>query len=464
MKNFLRILLPALALPVLFISCEKRNNDAHGTGIAEFSVSMTAPVNESSPKSDSVITALHLLISVTDLSGNPVFTDKLIPLYAFGTSFMSENLQMESGDYRLIKFLVMDPAGKIIHAAPVAGSEMAYLVMRPLPLQFRIAPDEVTRIAPEVLSVGDLTPEKFGYAAFGIQVIKPLEFWTYCIIDNPLWMRPILLTQAKLTISTPSGWRYSFRLAEKLNHLIIRGGSTVYYFLLEKDGYTPQRLQFTAEELRKTTADNPLVLKIPYDAQVNVIELQPGPRKGIDAMVSNLGPDRNFGDYKYFETTFLSEPLLTVMRSNRSLLRFDLDTLPKSAVIRRAMLTLSYDIPVPFDPSYATDVLPSPGIRWYGAVLQQIVEPWDEYKVTWNTVPKTIERNQVYLPPFIRNVNRIEIDVTRLFTPIPELAVPNYGMLFRLWPDDQFPGFRFASSDYPEANMRPKLKIFYTIN
>jgi hypothetical protein len=463
MKNLLKILAPVLALPVLFISCEKRNTDAPGTGTAEFSVSMPAPVNKAS-KSDSLVAAMQLMISVEDLSGNQVFTDKLIPVYAFGTSFMSENLEMQSGDYKLTKFLVIDASGKVIYASPVAGSELAYLVMRPLPLQFRIAPDVVTRIAPEVLSVGDLTPEKFGYVSFGIQVIKPLDFFTYCIIDNPYWMGPILLTEAKLTISTPSGWRYTFRLGQKVNHLIIRGGSPVYYFLLEKEGYAPQKLQFTAEELKKATADNPLILKLPFDSRLNVLELQPGPETGIDAMVSNLAPDQNFGDYKYFETTFLSEPVLTVMRSNRSLLRFDLNNLPKSAVIKRVTLTLSYDIPVPFDPVYATDVLPSPGIRWYGAVLQQIIEPWDEHKVTWNTVPKTIERNQVYVPPFNRNVNRIEVDVTRLFTPVPELNVPNYGMFFRLWPEDQFPGFRFASSDYPEENMRPKLKIFYTTN
>jgi hypothetical protein len=462
MKTILKILLPALALPVLFISCEKRNTDNPGIGIAEFTLDMPAPVNKS--KSDSVVAVMHLLVSVEDLSGNPVFTDKMIPLYTFGTSFMSENLEMESGDYKLTKFLVIDASGKVIYAAPVAGSQMAYLVLRPLPLQFRIAPDELTRIAPEVLSVGDLTPEKFGYAAFGIQVIKPLEFWTYCIIDNPLWVGPILLTEAKLTIGASNGWKYTFRLGAKLNNLYIRGGSEIYFFLLEKEGFLPQKFQFTAGQLKATTPDNPLMLKIPFDSQLKVVELQPGPAKGIDAMVSNLSPNLNYGDYRYFETTFLSEPVLTVMRSNRSLLRFDLDTLPKSAVIKRVMLTLSYDIPVPFDPGYATDVLPSPGIRWYGAVLQQVIEPWNEHTVTWNTVPKTIERNQVYVPPFIRNVNRIEIDVTRLFIPVPDMTVPNYGMLFRLWPEDQFPGFRFASSDYPLENMRPKLKVFYTLN
>jgi len=125
-------------------------------------------------------------------------------------------------------------------------------------------------------------------------------------------------------------------------------------------------------------------------------------------------------------------------------------------------LQLWYNLPIPFDSYYMTNTDPATGIVWYGGVLQQIVEPWDEYKVTWNTQPKTIEANQVYISPFIRNVNFIEVDVTRLFVPVAEIAAPNYGILFRLWPDDNFPGFRFTSSDYPDASMRPKLTILYT--
>ena len=69
-------------------------------------------------------------------------------------------------------------------------------------------------------------------------------------------------------------------------------------------------------------------------------------------MISNLEPDKNFGDYKYFEATFLSEPVLTVMRSNRSLIYFNLDSLPKSAIIQKVTLHLTYDLPIPFDSTY----------------------------------------------------------------------------------------------------------------
>jgi hypothetical protein len=155
------------------------------------------------------------------------------------------------------------------------------------------------------------------------------------------------------------------------------------------------------------------------------------------------------------------------MRSNRSLIAFNLDTVPKSAVIKKVVLRLSYDLPIPFDSIYyTTNTGPATGIAWYGAVLQQIVEPWEENEVTWNNMPKSVEANQVYISPFIRNSNSIEVDVTRLFvspSTTDPVSYPNYGMLFRLWPIDRFPGFRFASGDYPEALMRPRLTIYYTI-
>jgi len=447
-------------------SCESRTDNIAGKGKAEFSLGMPEESSKSlSGSLDDGIMSYHILISIDDMEGNNIIADSLIPVYAFGTGFTSENVELQTGDYNLTKFLVMNPSGEVIYAAPLEGSPLAYLVNDPLPVSFTIVADQVTKVAPEVLLVGDQTPGQFGYASFGMQIIKPLDFWTICILDCPLCMRPTLLTTASLTVYANNGWHYTFKLEASLNHLIIRGGSDIYYFLLEKEGYLPQRMQFTAKELMETSKDNPLVLKIPWDSnQWKTLILQPGPDDGKDAMVSNLEGDKNFGDYKYFEATYLSEPVLTVMRSNRSLIWFNLNALPKSAIIKKVTLQLFYDLPVPFDSTYLINTDPTTGIVKYGAVLQQIVEPWEEYKVTWNSQPKTIEANQVFITPFIRNVNFITVDVTSLYVPLQEIAAPNYGMLFKLWPTDRFPGFRFASSDFPDATMRPKLTIYYTIN
>jgi hypothetical protein len=457
-------------LAILYVfaitSCETTTNDKIAKGRAEFSLSMPEETMKSlaGASSDSGIASYHILVSIEDLAGKAVITDSLIPVYAFGTGFTSEDVELQTGDYNLTKFLVINPSGAVMYAAPLEGSPLAYLVNDPLPISFTIHVDQVTNIVPEVLLVGDQPPGQFGYASFGMQVIKPLHFWTVCILDCPMCMSPTLLTTAKLTVYADNGWHYTFGLEAAVNHLIIKGGSDIYYFLLEKEGYQPQTLKFNARELAATSKENPLVLKIPWDSnQWKTLELQPGPDDGKDAMISNLESDKNFGDHKYFEATFLTEPILTVMRSNRSLIWFNLNSLPKSSVIKKVTLQLFYDIPIPWDPAVFASV-PVTSSDWVGGVLQQVVEPWEEYNVTWNNQPKTIEANQVFISPFNINANIITVDVTTLFVPINGTAAENYGMLFRLWPSEQFPGFRFASSDYSVASMRPKLTVYYTIN
>ncbi len=426
-----------------------------------FSLSDNNDISKSGGPDSNMVT-YQLMVSIEDLAGTPVMTDRMIPVYTFGSGFISGQIEIKAGEYNLTKFVVVDPSGQVILASPLEGSPLAYIANDPLPVTFSVYPDQVTNVAPEVIAVGNYTPTDFGYANFGVQIIKPLEFYAICFLDNPMIMAPTQITDAKVTISSMDGWSYTFYLKAEINHLVIRGGSQYYTFLLEKEGYASQTLKFSAGELMDATKDNPLALKIPWGPQYNIMEIQPGPANGKDAMISNLEPDKNFGDYKYFEATFLSEPVLTVMRSNRSLIAFNLDTVPKSAIIQKVTLRLTYDFPIPFDSTWVTPD-PNTGIAFYGAVLQQIIEPWDEHKVTWNTQPKTIEMNQAFVYPFIRNSNFIDVDVTTLFVNPSASALPFYGLMFRLWPDDMFPGFRFASSDYDVPAMRPKLIIYYTL-
>ena len=469
MKTHVKLLNSLLVLLVItgIWSCENRLETGQGKGKAAFSLSIPEDTKSAMELlSDTAVVSYHILVSADDKEGNSVISDSLIAVYRFGASFISEDIELETGEYKLTKFMVINPSGAVIYAAPISGSPLAYLIKRPLPVFFQIIDEQTTTVVPEVLFVGDQTPGQFGYVNFGMQVIKPLHFHTICVFDpgNPLIMAPIQITTAKLTIVANDGWRYTFNLTASVNHLIIRGGSEYYTFILEKEGFQTQKLQFSGRQLAATTSENPLVLRIPWGtSQWQLLELQPGPDTGKDAMISNLDPDKNFGDHKYFETTFLSEPVLTVMRSNRSAIWFNLNALPKSALIQKVTLQLVFDLPVPFDTTFITDTPPSTGISWYGGVLQQIVEPWDEYRITWNNQPKTIEANQVYISPFIRSANFITVDVTRLFVPVNEVTAPNYGMLFKLWPTEKFPGFRFASGDYPDARMRPKLMIYYTL-
>ncbi len=253
-------------------SCEKKFTRDSEKGNLEISFSLPdvkSPAKSIELSDNNIITSYHLLISIEDMKGSFVFSDSLIPLYAFGNEFLSEKVELNTGEYKLTKFMVINPSGEVVYASPVEDSPLAYLVSDPLPIPFNIITGQMTKVSPEVLFVGEQTPDDFGYASFGMQIIIPMNLWIICVIDNPLSMGPaIQFTTANLTVYAETSWHYTFKLEAATNHLIIRGGYPVYHFLLEKEGYLPQKMEFTAEQLMKTTKENPLILKIPWNSTI----------------------------------------------------------------------------------------------------------------------------------------------------------------------------------------------------
>ena len=154
---------------IILSSCEKKDtHEKNITGMAQFSFSLNDKSgNAKGGGTDSTMMSYQLMVSVEDMNGNPVITDQLVPVYVFGSGFMSEKIQIKAGEYNLTKFLVIDPSGQVIYASPLEGSPLAYITNDPLPVQFSVLPDQVTSVVPEVLVVGNYSPGDFGYASFG---------------------------------------------------------------------------------------------------------------------------------------------------------------------------------------------------------------------------------------------------------------------------------------------------------
>ncbi|MCB8994663.1 MAG: DNRLRE domain-containing protein [Bacteroidales bacterium] len=460
-------------------SCEKKASDVTVTGRLEIGLALPSDYstlkssqNDSLNVGDSIIfTSFQVMVSISDMNGNNFMEDKLIPIYQFGDGFISDKIDLPAGDYSLKKFMVINNSGEVIYAAPLEGSPRAYLVYQPLPLFFTIRPNEITKVGPEVLPVRGFTPSDFGYASFYVKIVKPLTFYVMAMLDNPLLMRPSMLVPADLYFSTPEGWFYNARIEAKVNKLELRYSD--FYDLVVYTEYssgTPEiPIHLSAKEVMASSENNPYVIKIGTPSYQTLV-LQPGPEDGIDARITDLEPDKNFGDYKYLEAGFKTEPILTVMRTTESLISFNLGMLPKSARIESVNLSLYYQYDMPVDDSiYYVNAAGDVWYPWSGLVLQQIVEPWKEYGVTWNTKPKTIDFNQVNISPPIYNANYINIDVTRLFVQDPNTDMahyPNYGMMLKFYPPEvpvAVPGILFASSDYEIKEMRPKLTIKYSL-
>ena len=479
MKTFIRFftLIMLVAAAGIIHSCEKLNPDDPGKGALEISFDdlsdsrLLKSATTDTTEIDDTVTgpvpgSLNILVSLSDENGNAVIDDEMFPLYNFGGGYISQRIDLDAGKYSLTGFMVIDANGKVIFASPIEGSPQSHIVDRPLPVGFSVSADKTTRVVPEVLPVTDESPEEFGYAAFGFQVRRIIPFYVMAVISDDSALSASSAdnnpTEAVLTVHAPDGWQNRFKLEARVNKVEIRGGSPYYVLVAEKEGYPPRRMRFSARELLSTSKDNPIIIHL---SKTGVLKLKPGPREGKDAMISDLEPYKNFGSHPFFEATFLSEPVLTVMRTNRSLIQFNFDrnSLPAGAKIRRVVLTLYSVRPIPH--RYEGENNPDDSeTRRISAVLQRIIEPWEEYRVTWDNQPKTTRVNQVYVGASLhQNFRSIDIDVTRLYLSENNVERPHYGMLFRQYPTEFFPGFRFASSDYPDRRMHPELKIYYTL-
>lgn len=483
MKTFKIIIWMLAFIPVFFLtSCEKLF-EAEQEGILKLSLMVDQQDDLKAALSDSNTFKSHyLIVSVVNENGEVVMNDERLELYNFGGHWITKEIKLKIGNYDLTKFLVVDPLGNVLYATPIEGSPKAYLVKDPLPIRFEIIKDQVTNVVPEVLAVLQSPPEEFGYVTFSYSIVKPLDFFIGVYIEYPTPMPPILLTDARLTVKVDSLWWHTFELEPVINKVTIRDGYRCYVLIIEKEGYYTVKLRLTREELLNTSPENPLLVGLKND-NIHLLILQPGPEEGKDATINRQIPDKNFGDHIFFEainnqpwiSTETDCPLLT-----RSLIQWDLNQLPKSATIVKAVMTLYYPKiwvePVTNDTVqnfYAgwgdTTIIPD---RHPCAVLQRIISPWEEYEVTWSNQPETTEEGQVLVPMkyYIMDATCVncfappiseEIDVTSLLTNISGTA--RYGMMFKLVKEEYPQWFRFTSSDFKEPKLWPKLEIYYTL-
>lgn len=454
-----------LALLAFFItSCENANEPAPGNLEFAFAVPATGEQKsfsdpDSAGSSDGDV-PFQIMISVTGNNGELTWTDKMIRVYRFGQGFVTEKTEIPGGNYQLTKFMVLADNGNVIYAAPLEGSPKSFLVSRPLPLEFSIIPGESTRVDPEVLKTQNSQPSDFGYASFTFTVIDYYKAWVLAMEEDPLYYGPVKTVPAKMTLIARNGWSHTYNIRSEATEILVPAGYEKFRMIAESRENPPVEREISAQNLRGSTKDNPFLIRFSRNP-TDVLYLQPGPEEGKDAMITDLDPMKNFGDHPYFETSFLTEPVLTVMRTKRSLMYFDLKDLPEYTRIEKVYLTLHFDRPL-WDTLIDYGQLDS----WMllpDLVLQQIVEPWQENKVTWGNQPSTIEANQVSVPFSLELDSNVRIyDVTSLFVPVQEIAAPNYGMMFRFVGGGDIPGgMQFASSDHPVEEMRPVLEVHY---
>ena len=148
--------------------------------------------------------------------------------------------------------------------------------------------------------------------------------------------------------------------------------------------------------------------------------------------------------------TYLGDPV-----NIRALIKFDLSTIPDTATIVSAKLTL-YSNPTPLNgidgnPNYGTD---------NALLIQRVAVPWVYNTVNWLNQPEGSATGQIEIPhtdePML---DLVDIDVRDLVTEMH--AGDNNGFLIRLKTEASYNFRIFCSSKYGDATKHPKLEVVY---
>jgi hypothetical protein len=187
------------------------------------------------------------------------------------------------------------------------------------------------------------------------------------------------------------------------------------------------------------------------------LTLQPNGDEGKDAQVASCVScsynDNNFGSTADFLATAWTNG---GDDSNvRSLIEFDLSSIPVGATIESAELSLFYKNS-PGNGDHST--LSGSNAAW----LERITGTWTESTVTWDNQPATTVIDQVALPASTTNTqDYTEIDITAIVKSWVEDPDTNFGLMLRLQNETAYRQLSFASSDHTEEAKRPKLVIKY---
>jgi gliding motility-associated-like protein len=200
-----------------------------------------------------------------------------------------------------------------------------------------------------------------------------------------------------------------------------------------------------------------LICWIPVTAyNQQTLVLQPGGACGKDAILHGLNSENthNFGDQQQLSAN--SWTFNGVQGTVRSLLQFDLSTIPAGATVIHAELTL-----------YAWDSNTGFGQHstlggFNNGLLQRVTTYWDEHTTTWQTQPATTNLHQVAVPVSTSPDQDYTLSVTQLVQDMLSDPENSFGFLLRLTTEVANRRLNFCSSDHPDPSRHPKLTITYT--
>lgn len=195
-----------------------------------------------------------------------------------------------------------------------------------------------------------------------------------------------------------------------------------------------------------------------FKTKLETLDQRPG-AAGKDAAVWSRedAKEKNFGDGPRFNTETWTWDNDNLGRgTTRSLIEFDLKSLPAKAKVEEARLHLFCDVSN-FNKGHSS--LSQSNAAW----LSRVTEAWAESTVTWNNQPKVQAAGRVALAQSKSLVQNYEVDVTALVADLAKEPAANYGFQLASQIESPYHALNFASGDHPDSSLHPRLVVHYSL-
>lgn len=178
-----------------------------------------------------------------------------------------------------------------------------------------------------------------------------------------------------------------------------------------------------------------------------------------DAMikaVNGVGNNNNRGDYPYISMHAWTNSSQTVY--HRSLIDFDLTSIPQESYIKEAKLYLYTSSGIFTNSIYDGHDPLTESNKCY---IQRITSNWGEYTVTWNNQPSVTEINKDSLAESTSSYQNYVVDVTNLVQDMVDEPQNSHGFRLKIAKEEIYTRMIFASSDSPNPELHPLLYVKY---
>ena len=161
-----------IALSFVFLSGCDSPEDEVTPEMKKGTLSLGFRVNDQdNGRVNTTLTPTGIFITIKDSNGQILKNLEKLNLVNINGSYVSSIIELDTGDYTVEDFIVVDSSETAIYLTPKTGSDFEELVTTPLPYDFSISPDEKNTVALDVVSASLGQVSDFGYAEFVFNVV-----------------------------------------------------------------------------------------------------------------------------------------------------------------------------------------------------------------------------------------------------------------------------------------------------